>query len=59
MTAKELFEELGFNLCTDDKIHLIYRTKHDKNGADDDPFNWDYIDFCYKEKNVLYRYYDK
>lgn len=50
MTAQEIFKKIGFNLCVNDKFHLIYRTKHDKNGANNDPFNWDYIDFYRKEK---------
>ena len=50
MIAKEMFEELGFHLHTKDRCHLIYRSKHDKNGEDDDPFNWDYINFYLKDK---------
>lgn len=50
MTAQEMFEELGFNMCVDDGIHLLYRIKQDKKGKDNDPFNWNYIDFYYKDK---------
>lgn len=50
MTAKEMFEELGFRLCRDDDIFKVYGIKDDKNGRDDDPFNWDYVHFNKEDK---------
>ena len=50
MTAKEMFEELGFELNTDNEFVRSYRIKHDENFSGEDPFNWDYINFYIKDK---------
>lgn len=50
MTAKEMFEELGFKLYIDNVIEKSYRIKHDENFSGNDPFNWDYVSFDLKDK---------
>lgn len=50
MTAKELFEELGFEMCVNKNRFIIYAIKHEKNASDNDPFNWDYVRFDIEDK---------
>lgn len=49
MTAKQMFEELGFYLI-EDEYFKRYAIKHDKNMSDNDPFNWDYVRFDKEDK---------
>lgn len=50
MTAKEMFEKLGFSLHIDYELCKTYKIKHDENGCDDDPYNWDYVYFYKDDK---------
>lgn len=50
MTAKEMFEELGFEMRVNKNRFIIYAIKHDKNASDNDPFNWDYVRFDKEDK---------
>lgn len=52
MTAKEMFEKLGFKKCVDNIQFIIYAIKHAENFSDD-PLNWDYIRFD-KEYKTYY-----
>lgn len=50
MIAEKMFEELGFSLHIDYELCKTYKTKHDKNGRDDDIYNWDYVYFYKDDK---------
>lgn len=50
MTAKEMFEKLGFETLVDNNRFKIYAIKHDKNASDNALFYWDYIRFDKEDK---------